>query len=277
VLEKRQRQHQEVIMGLRSQLTSAKTQMSLIAKERSGIESLYSAGYATLPRLLALERAEANLLGQKGGLEAAIAENILKKEETEIEILRLRSERLDTIASEMRESQRKEFELAERVRAAQDVVDRSIIVAPSSGKIVALSVFSSGEVIQPGAILMEVVPQNDQLIIEAHIDPNDADNLRPGMEARVRLNPFKTQGSPIVSGQVRGVSADRLMDEHNGQSYYLVEVELDRNEVRAALGGSSNLQPGLPAEVMISLGEHSPLEYLLAPLSRRVRHAMSEE
>jgi HlyD family type I secretion membrane fusion protein len=276
VLASRRGQLSEIVAGLRAQLESSVEQAELIKRERSGIQSLYEKGFATLPRLLALQRAEAALKGQHGELRALIAENTLKIGEVDVEILRLKSERLDKIAAEMREAQRKKFELIDRIRAAHDLVERSIIVAPADGTIVALKVFSRGEVVQPGTTVMEVVPHEDQLVVEARIDPNDADNLRPGMPARIRLNPFKTRAMPVVTGRVREVSADRLVDERTGDAFYLVEVEMDRKEVRAVLGRTP-LQPGLPAEVMISLGEHSPLEYLVAPLTRRVRHAMREE
>lgn len=276
VLASRRQQYGEIVAGLEAQLRSAHAQAALIVRERTGIQKLHEEGYATLPRLLALQRAEAALVGQEGGLKASIAENKLKMSEVDAEILRTKSDRLDQIAAEMRDVQRKQFELVDRIHAAQDTVQRSILTAPATGTVVGLKVYSSGEVIQPGAVLMELVPQNDQLVIEARINPNDADNLHPGMPARVRLNPFKTQAMPVVMGRVRDVSADRLVDERTGEGFYLVEVEMDRKEVRSVLGGAP-LQPGLPAEVMISLGEHSPLEYLVAPLSRRVRHVMSEE
>lgn len=150
------------------------------------------------------------------------------------------------------------------------------ITAPADGVVVALAVHTPGQVARGGDTLLEIVPQNDRLIVEARLRPDDADNVRPGIAANVRLIPFKTQFQPVVEGKVRSVSADRLVDPHTGAAYYQAEVEVDREVVATALG-SDTLQPGLPAEVMISLGSHTALEYMLAPLNRRLQHAMREE
>jgi multidrug efflux pump subunit AcrA (membrane-fusion protein) len=130
--------------------------------------------------------------------------------------------------------------------------------------------------VRPGDTLLEIVPQHDRLIVEAQLKPDDADNVRPGIVARVRLIPFKAKFQPVVEGKVRSVSADRLDDPATGAAYYLAEIELDRNAVAEALDGEV-LQPGLPAEVMISLGSHTALEYLVAPMNRRLQQAMREE
>lgn len=276
ILNGRRAQYLQIVQGLEAQVRSVSRQGELIEQETIGVESLYGQGLARLPNLLALKRTREALGGQKGALQASIGENKLKASEIDMQVLNLKNERLNEIATEMRDAQRRRFELANRVKVANDSVERMTIVSPSDGKVVALVVHTRGEVVRSGDKLLEIVPQGDRWIVEAHIQPNDADNVRPGSLARVRLNPFKTQSQPVVEGKVVAISADRLVDERTGAPFYLAEIAIERAAVQAALGNAT-LQPGLPAEVMISLGEHTPLEYLIAPLSRSVEHAMREE
>ncbi len=272
----RKDQYLEIVQGLDAQIRSIARQTVLIDQEHEGIQKLYDQGLARLPNLLALKRARAALDGQKGALQSSIAENKLKASEVDVQVINIKNERLDQIAGEMRDAQRRRFELANRIKAAKDAFERTTIISPSAGTVVALAVHTQGEVVRSGDKLLEIVPGRDRLVVEAHINPDDADNVRAGTPARVRLSPFKTRAQPVVDGKVVGISADRLVDERTGMPYYLAEIEMDRAAVQSALG-SATLQPGLPAEVMISLGEHTPLEYMIAPLSRRVEHAMREE
>lgn len=276
ILNNRREQYLEIVAGLQAQLEAVGGQTALIKQEQRAVETLFEKGLAPLPKLLALKRAGTSLAGQRGELIASIAQNRLKASEIDMEILNLRNERLDKIASELRDVQRRRFELADRLKAAKGLVNRMTITAPADGVVVALAIHTPGQVARGGDTLLEIVPQNDRLIVEAQLRPDDADNVRPGIAANVRLIPFKTQFQPVVQGKVRSVSADRLVDPHTGAAYYQAEVEVDRAVVATALG-SDKLQPGLPAEVMISLGSHTALEYMLAPLNRRLQHAMREE
>jgi hypothetical protein len=131
-------------------------------------------------------------------------------------------------------------------------------------------------VVRPGDTVMEIVPQDDRLVVEAQLKPDDADNVRAGVAAKVRLIHSKNKFQPVVDGKVISVSADRLVDARTGVAYYQAEIEVDRAAIAAVLG-DEKLQPGLPAEVMISLGSHTALEYLFAPLNRRLQRAMREE
>lgn len=276
ILENRRAQYLQIVEGLEAQLGAVKKQTQLIGEEQAAVQALFDKGLAPLPKLLALKRARAGLDGQRGELISSIAENRLRASEVDMEILHLRNGRLDKVAAELRDVQKRRFELVDRIKAAAGQLTRMTIKAPTDGVIVASAIHTSGQVVRPGETLLEIVPQHDRLIIEAQLKPDDADNVRPGIAARVRLIPFKTQFQPVVEGHVRSVSADRLQDPNTGMAYYQAEIELDRKAVAAVLGRDA-LQPGLPAEVMISLGSHTALEYLVAPLNRRLQHAMREE
>jgi HlyD family type I secretion membrane fusion protein len=276
ILQSRQGQYVQVVRGLEAQLVSVRAQSKLIGQEQVAFEALYEKGLSTLPKVLALKRAAKSLSGQEGELIASIAENKLKASEIDMQVLELKNDRQDKAATELRDTQKQRFELSERIKAAQGQLRRTTITAPGDGVVVASIVHTVGQVVRGGETLLEIVPQDDRLIVEAQLRPEDADNVRPGVPAHVRLVHVKAQFQPVVPGKVLAVSADRLTDARTGAAYYQAEIEVDRDEVAAVLG-DAKLQPGLPAEVMIKLGSHTALEYLLAPLDRRLQRAMREE
>jgi HlyD family secretion protein/epimerase transport system membrane fusion protein len=277
ILQSRREQYLEVVRGLEAQLVAVRGQMKLIAEEQRAFEALFEKGLSTLPKVLALKRAAKSLSGQEGELIASIAENKLKASEIDMQVLETKNERRDKAATELRDAEKRVFELSERMKAARGLVSRMTISAPGDGVVVASVIHSAGQVVRPGETVMEIVPQNDRLIVEAQLKPDDADNVRAGSSARVRLIHVKGAFQEVVAGKVRSVSADRLVDERTGVPYYKAEIEVDRNAVAAALGDDAKLQPGLPAEVMIDLGSRTALEYLVAPLNRRLQRAMREE
>lgn len=276
VLKSRKAQYLEVVSGLRAQLAAVEGQTSLIGQETQATEKLFEQGLSTLPKVLALKRAAKSLSGQQGELVATIAQNKLKASEIDMQILELKNDRLDKVSTEMRETQRRRFELSDRLKAAQALVSRMTITAPAAGVVVASIIHSPGQVVRGGETVLEIVPQDARLIVEAQLKPEDADNVRAGSPANVRLIHSKSKFQPVVPGKVISVSADRLVDARTGVAYYQAEIEVDRAAVAAVLG-DEKLQPGLPAEVMIGLGSHTALEYLLAPLNRSLQRAMREE
>jgi HlyD family type I secretion membrane fusion protein len=276
VMKNRKEQYLEVVSGLQAQLAAVDAQTALIARETQATEDLFNQGLSTLPRVLALKRAAKSLAGQRGELAATIAQNKLKASEIDMQIIELKNDRLDKISTEMRDTQKRRFELTDRVKAANAQANRMTITAPAAGVVVASVIHSPGQVVRGGETVMEIVPQDDRLVVEVQLKPDDADNVQPGIPANVRLIHFKDKFQPVVPGKVISVSADRLVDARTGVAYYQAEIEVDRASVTAVLG-DEKLQPGLPAEVMISLGSHTALEYLLAPLNRRLQRAMREE
>lgn len=276
VMKTRKAQYSEVVSGLRAQLDAVEAQTTLITQEMAATRKLFDQGLATLPRVLALERAVKSLAGQRGELAATIAQNKLKSSEIDMQILELKNDRLDKVTAELRETERRRFELSDRAKAAKAQDKRMTITASAAGVIVASTIHSPGQVVRPGDTVMEIVPQEDRLIVEVQLKPDDADNVRAGVPAHVRLIHFKDKFQPVVPGKVISVSADRLVDARTGVAYYQAEIEVDRAAAAVVLG-SEKLQPGLPAEVMINLGSHTALEYLFAPLNRRLQRAMREE
>ena len=216
---------------LDEQVASAAAQMALIEEEITTVRYLLERGLTPKPRLLALERRQAELVGELGEYRA-------------------------------------------QLRVAHDVLARTEVRAPVDGTVVALQVHSVGGVIAAGEPLLDVVPGEERLIVEAKVDPVDIDVVQAGLHAEVRLLPFNLRDTPPVPGEVISISADSLKDERTGQTWYLARIVLD-DAFLAGLDGVAP-SPGMPVEVMIHTGERTPLEYFLEPIVRSFRRAFRE-
>jgi RND family efflux transporter MFP subunit len=161
------------------------------------------------------------------------------------------------------------------LKTAEDQIARAVIRAPIAGTVIDLKVHTAGGVVKPGEPLMSIVPRDDPLVIEAHIDPNDIDVVRPGLAAHIRLTPYNQRYAPPLEGRVVQVSADRFTDAKSGAAYYLARVQLTQkpSEIDPAI----KLYPGMPAEVIIVTGQRTLLGYLAAPISRSFRRALRED
>ena len=169
-------------------------------------------------------------------------------------------------------SQTELLELGERLRVAEDVLQRSRITAPLDGTVVGLQVHTVGGVVGPAEPLVHIVPSDEKLIVEAQVDPIDIDVVRAGLTARVDLTPFNSRHSASIAGTVVSVSADSLVEENSGRSYYLARIELDDGDASAV-----PLRPGMPAQVMILTGKHSIMHYLINPITQSFSVAFREE
>lgn len=274
ILAQRNSENKSQIAGLQSQQEAVEQQGTLILQEASGVEDLYKQGLSTLPRVLALRRQAADLTGQKGQIAEHMTQLELNSEENNLQMTSLRNQQLSTVASDLREAQTKKFDALNRLNSAKDVMSRLAVLAPVSGTIVSLAIHTKGAVIKPGDTVMEIVPADDQLEIEAHVRPDDADSIQPGMEAHVSFNAYKQRRLPQLTGKVDTVSADRLVDQRTGQPYFNVTVTVER----AALKDFKevHLMPGLPVDVAIATGTRTTLDYFLAPVLDVMEKGMRE-
>lgn len=212
--------------------------------------------------------------GLRGQNRAAIARARQSIGESEIRIVELRTEQVNEVVAELREVESQLLDLAERFRAADDVLKRIEIVSPIDGFAVDLHVFTSGGVIRPGDRLLDVVPDNEKLVIQARVSPTDIDIVHAGLDAQVRLSAFNQRITPTVDGTVSWVSADKIVDSNSGEEYYTARVELkDQNDPR--LNGLT-LRPGMPAEVLIRTGERTLIQYLVSPVEQSISRSLRE-
>jgi HlyD family type I secretion membrane fusion protein len=275
ILNQRNLENARIIAGLKSQSVSVIQQQELIGKETESVQSLYDKGLSTLPRLLALQRQAADLKGQTGELSEKIAQVELNSGENKLQIANLRGQQLSDVVKDLRDVQTKRFDLQDRIAAARDVLARLALRAPVSGRIVGLSVHTPGEVIQPGVTLMEIVPQKDALEVEASVRPEDADSVYAGMTAKVNLSAYQQRRLPVITGAVNNVSADQLTDKRTGQSYFNVDVTVDRAQLKDY--PNARLIPGMPVEVAIDTGTRTALGYFVEPISDVLRRGMREK
>jgi HlyD family type I secretion membrane fusion protein len=252
------------IGGLQVQQSAGNRQIELIEEELEGLRILYEEGYVTRSRILALERETERLRGDRGEDLAAISRAETAIGESDLQIIQLEKSFQEEVIAELRDIQAQIFDLEQRQVAAADQYDRVEIHAPESGTVLGLSAHTVGGVIGPGDPIMNIVPDNDPLIIKARVRPNDIENITMGQLAEVRFSGLSQRKTPILNGNVVGLSADRLTDPQTGEIYYETRVLISQEELDRL--GDIQLVPGMPAEVMILTGERTALAYMLDPI-----------
>jgi HlyD family secretion protein len=196
--------------------------------------------------------------------------------ETEYQKLQVTQEYRERANTELEDIRNQIAEIEERVKVARDVLARTEIRSPGSGTIQDLQVHTIGSVIAPGEVLMELVPQDEELVINARVAPIDIDNVTPGLETEVRFTAFKTKLTPIVLGAVQNVSKDVITpDNPNDLPFYLARVEVEEEDIPADV--RDRLSAGMPVDVIITTGERTVLNYIASPLMDAVRKSLIEE
>jgi HlyD family secretion protein len=275
VLRQRIEQYQEQITGLEAQVHSASRQLDLLAQEVDAKEQLQRKGILPKPELLKLQRLQAEVGGRKGEYIGNIARAKQQIGETELQITAFDAERLDQINTQLDQVRLELTTVTERLFASKDILNRTVIRSPVAGTVVNLRFKTEGGVVQKGEPIMDIVPLEDVLVIDARISPNDIDVVHTGLPAQVHLLAYANRTIPRISGIVQSVSADRILDETTRQYYYLARVEVDRDEVRRT-DPDIQLMPGMPAEVLIVTGQQTLVQYLLKPFTDVLRRSLRE-
>jgi HlyD family secretion protein len=275
VLQKRIDQLNEDISANDSQLTSATRRLALLEEERTNVAKLLEKGFERRPRLLELERAVADLKGRQGELRGMIARSRQAIGGAQLEIVNLGDTRLSEVARELQEARALEADLSDRIRAARDVRQRREVVSPQDGIVTDIRTVTPGGVIGAGQPLMDIVPTDDELIVETHIAPSDVESVRVGLPARVRLSSYNRSLAPTVEGTISYVAADMMTDQRTGTPYFMARLRLSRESLEK--WPEARLYPGMPAEVMVVTGERRAIDYFISPLTERMRRAFSEK
>lgn len=272
VLQQRIGQLNEQIQGLEGQIIANEQQKVLIGEELEGMRSLAARGFAPQTRVRALERAQAELVGNQGELRARVAAQREAIGETRLQILGVDRETTEEVADQLRQVEVQLNEAQPRLTATRDQIARAEVRAPASGQVVGLSIFTVGGVVSPGQTLMEIVPTDANLVVEALINPTEVDSLRVGQTTEVMFNTFREQDMPRLQGRLTRLSADSFRDEQSGRSFFRGEVTVPRSELEKLGPGEweQSLRPGVPVEVVIPLRRRTALDYLLEPLSRHM-------
>lgn len=275
VLRQRIEQSQEQIRAYEAQVTSATSQLALIAEELKGKEQLLRQGLVPRPQFLLLQRTQAEIRGRLGEYVSTIARTRQVIGEAEMQILSLEADRSDKISEQLDKVRVELAGVTERLQASRDVLARTVITAPISGTVVNLRFKTVEGVIRPGEAIMDIVPDEEKLLIDARVAPVDIDVVHAGLAAQVRLTAYSSRGLPRINGKVRTVSADRLMDQGTSQPYYLARVEVERGELER-IGANVELVPGMPADVLIVRKERTMVNYLLEPFREAFRWSFRE-
>lgn len=275
MLEQRIEQLQFRLVGFRAMLDSKEDLVISYREELDEVRALLSDGFSDTTRLRAVERNYASLRGEVAELEANVSSTEMQINETRMEIIQNRREFQSDVVSQLGETQNRIKDLQEQRGALQDVVTRKVVRAPDSGVINGMEVHTVGGVIGPGAVIAEIVPEGDELIIEARVSAIDIDRVAVGQDASVRLSAFSAQTTPSITGTVIHVSADAIFDQQTGASYYLARIGVEESELASL--GDVTLVPGMPAEVFISSGARTLMQYLLKPITSAMARSFIED
>lgn len=274
-LRERQSQIREQVQGAESQIRALERQLALVAQELEGQQKLYDSGLAQLNRLLSLQREEARLQGEVGGLTASIAESRGRVAEIEIQVLNLESTRQEQAITQLRDIQYQQNQVREQLASVEERLDRLDVRAPIDGVVLGMTVFSVRSVVSPGEPILYIVPSDSVLVIESQIDTIFIDQVWAGQPATLRFSAFSSRTTPELEGHVVKVSPDAFTDERTGRTYYTATLAPNEGELEKLEG--LTLVPGMPVEGFIKAGDRTPLTYLTKPFTDYFSGAMLEE
>ena len=274
ILRNRIAQSLEQIAGMVIQEKAKLRQSALLDQELAGLRELADRGNAPANKVLQYRREAEVLIAERGDILARIAGVRQSIGEAELQITQARKTFLEQVETDLRTTQAKLFESAERLHASMAELSRMEVRAPEAGVVVDMAVHTVDGVIAPGGRILDIVPQNDQLVVDAQIRPADIDGLYVGMPAEIRFPAFNQRTTPMIHGQLESVSADRLVDPKTNMPYFSVGVLVDEKSKDSIAG--LNIIPGMPAEVVIKKGERTLLSYLIQPMTDTIVRAMRE-
>lgn len=274
-LRERVTQLNEEIAGLAAQEKAKDQEIGLVEKELAGVRDLYEKHLVQISRLTTLERDSARLNGERAQYIASRAQAKGKITETELQIIQVDKDMVSEVSKDLRETNDKIGEFVERKVTAEDQLRRVDIRAPQDGMVLQSTVHTVGGVITAGDAIMMIVPQADDLQVEAKVNPQDIDKLQIGQKTLLRLSAFNQRTTPELNGVVTRVSPDVTTDQRTGQSYYTIRVSMPPQEV--ARLGEVKLIPGMPVEAFVQTGERTMLSYLIKPLSDQLMRSFREK
>ena len=275
IIGQRIAQYEEEIKGVQAQVASEARQLALIHEELKDVRGLLARGLERKPRLLALERGAASIDGQRNQHLADIARARQNIAEMQERLVNLKTQHIDKAGTDLRDVETKLVDLNQQIVAASDTSKRLDIKAPVSGRVVAVYRETPGGVVRPGETIMELLPDQDQLVIEAQVRPQDIDGVVVGAPARVRLTAYNRRRMPSLSGKIETVSPDRIVERDGKTAYFLARVVVNTDKLAKSDG--LKLYAGMPAMVFIETGRETMLDYFLTPLFYGVERAFREK
>ncbi len=268
-------QHEAEAEALAAQIDANARQVELIGGQRDAIKGLAEKGFAKRSQLVELEAEWSELVGKKGELAGNLAKSGQARASAEIEILALETERQSEIAGDIQKAQLELNIVLEKTEAALDVLKRVQVVSPQRGIVANIQVRTPGGVISPGQPILDIVPENEPLIIEAKVGPREIDSVHKGSAVQVRLTAYNYRTVAPLPGEVTYVAADQMVDPNTQTAYFVVRAAIAPGAVEA--NPDIRLYPGMPAEILILNKSRKAIDYLLAPISESFNRAFREE
>ncbi|VAW15568.1 Type I secretion membrane fusion protein, HlyD family [hydrothermal vent metagenome] len=264
------------IQGLKAQMQSKTNQADILMNNIERKQEAATNGLISQDNMDQLRRQHLQLVGEAGELTSNIARIGSTITQTRLQIIQIDIDLRESAQKELREVSGKITELREQETALKDTLRRTLIVSPVSGRVLNLAIFTVGGVVSPAKPIVQIIPDNDRLIIEARVKVTDVDQVFVGQQASVVLSAFNTRTTPNLMARVINISAARLVDSSTNVPYFSVEIEIPESEL-ARLNPNQKLLPGMPAEVYIRTGERTPLDYLFKPLANQIMRAFKEQ
>ena len=267
-------QHQAEAEALQAQIDAIRFQRTLIDEETRVIADLYEKRYAKRTQLVDLQTKQSELTGRAGENAARKAKAEQQVAGANLEILSISLERQNEIAKEIQDSQLMLSEVNERIVQAEDVLRRLVVLSPQEGIVTNIRMRTAGSAIAAGEAILDIVPEQEPLIVEARVDPRDIDVIRVGAETRIRLTAFNSRLLPPLQAQVTYVAPDQLVDEKTNIAYFVVRAEIRPESLRE---NKVVLHAGMAAEVLIVNGSRRAIDYLLSPFTESFNRAFRED
>jgi protease secretion system membrane fusion protein len=265
------------VQGLQEARDSMKTQIGFLKEQLDGMRDLAKEGYVARNRMLDLERTYAQLQGQV----AEAIGNIGRAQRQVIELTMRKAQRQQDYQKEVRtqlaDVQREAEAQGARIRSQEFDLANVDVKAPVDGTVVNLAVFTNGGVVAPGFKMMDIVPADDPLIVEANLPVNLVDKVHTNLPTDLIFSAFNTNRTPHIPGVVETVSADRTVDERSGAAYYRVRIKVSPQGARMIAANKMAVRPGMPVEAFVKTGERTMMSYLLKPIFDRAHSSMSED
>jgi len=267
-------QIKESIKGLKERLSSKETEIGIVQEQFNANQTLQKDGYVPRTVILDLQRQLAAMTGDRESIIASLASEQQRTLELEQRIVSLKSDRIQGAVNEQKQSNLRRIDLQERIRPVRDTLDRQIIRAPVAGKVVGMKVATVGGVINPRETLMEIVPTDDQLIIEAKIKVENISDVRVGQSADVTITGLDPRKIPFLKAKVIYISDDRIIPppSQGPLPYYSASLVLDHEEMKKF--DDIRLRPGMPAQVSIAIKPRSAFNLMIEPLMGHARKAI---
>ncbi|WP_374573196.1 HlyD family type I secretion periplasmic adaptor subunit [Phenylobacterium sp.] len=276
VLDQRMDQLDTRVEGLQAQVDSIDEQVRLTQEELDGYRTLNEKGFAPKTLILRYERSLADLQGRKGSLISDITRTKEQMGETRMQAVALRDQRESQAADGLRDAQTRLADVEPRLTAAKQALDDTLVRSPVDGYVLNLTQHTVGGVAGAGEVLMNVVPDDEPLVVSAQVRPQDIDDIRVGMSARVRLTGLNQRFVNPIPAQVMTVSADQKTDEKTGRGFFVADLRINPEDVRKFTRGA-RLTPGMPASVLIVTGKRTVLAFLVSPITDTLNDAFREQ